>query len=529
MEMMVSGAKLRCGGDTHPGRVRSNNEDRFYCDPDRGIFLVIDGVGGQAAGEKAAGIALNMICNRLERQTGTASERVREAIALANNEIFRLAAGNPEWDGMACVLTVLLVEDGSAVAGHVGDTRLYEIRAGRIRKITHDHSPIGEREDSNDISEIEAMRHPRRNEVYRDVGSEEHTPDDPGFIEIASFDFEPDSALLLCSDGLSDQVTSVEILGAVERNAGNPQGAAAELIDAANRAGGKDNVSIVIVEGSEFAAQTPNAPPPETAETRFTGRWPMALYGFGAGILLLAASQWHFGFLDTARPAPAPAGPRMLTVGGSSDAQFRTIQDALAQARAGDTVELLAGEYREQVRLREGVKLASRVPYAAMIGAPPASPGPPIAIIAENLKSGGIFGVRILATPDMPIATGILLTDADIEIDDSEIAGATIGIEIRGAGSPRIRANNIHDSLAEGIRISGAATPWLSHNEIARNGRAARARRPGILVMNPARPALIGNIFTDNGADAFVIPSDMDGAPILKYNFFIKPSAGRRP
>ena len=140
---MVSGSKLRCGGDTHPGLVRSNNEDRIYCDPDRGIFLVIDGVGGQAAGEKAAEIALNVICNRLGRKTGTASERVREAIALANNEILRLAAGNPDWDGMACVLTVLVVEDGSAVAGHVGDTRLYESLLER-REQLRPHFPVPE-------------------------------------------------------------------------------------------------------------------------------------------------------------------------------------------------------------------------------------------------------------------------------------------------------------------------------------------------------------------------------------------------
>jgi hypothetical protein len=172
------------------------------------------------------------------------------------------------------------------------------------------------------------------------------------------------------------------------------------------------------------------------------------------------------------------------------------------------------------VRLREGVKLASRVPYAAIISAQP------VTVIAENLKSGVISGVRILAAADMPIATGILITDADIEIDDSEIAGASVGIEIRG-GRPKIRASNIHDSIGEGIRISGAATPWLSHNEIARNGRKVGARRPGILVLNPARPALIGNIFIDNG-DAFAIPSDMDGAPILKFNFFPK-GLGRRP
>ena len=87
---------------------------------------------------------------------------------------------------MACVLTVAVVENGSAIIGHVGDSRLYKIRRGEIRKITHDHSPVGEREDSGEISEAEAMRHPRRNEVYRDVGSQEHAPDDPGFHRSAA-------------------------------------------------------------------------------------------------------------------------------------------------------------------------------------------------------------------------------------------------------------------------------------------------------------------------------------------------------
>src|SRR5205823_6156892 len=98
---------------------------------------------------------------RLERQTGTAIERVREAITNANNEIYQAAQQNPEWRGMACVLTLAVLENGSAVVGHVGDSRLYQIRPGQILKITHDHSPVGQREDSRELSEAEAMRHPR--------------------------------------------------------------------------------------------------------------------------------------------------------------------------------------------------------------------------------------------------------------------------------------------------------------------------------------------------------------------------------
>ena len=120
-----------------------------------------------------------MLRTRLERETGTVEDRVREAIALANNEIHRLASLRAEWQGMACVLTVAVVANGDVVVGHVGDTRLYKLRAGRIEKLTRDHSPVGEREDAGELTEREAMQHPRRNEVYRDVGSELHDPDDP--------------------------------------------------------------------------------------------------------------------------------------------------------------------------------------------------------------------------------------------------------------------------------------------------------------------------------------------------------------
>src|SRR5204863_4015205 len=115
---------------------------------------------------------------------GTVADRVREAITVANNEIHRVAALRPEWHGMACVLTVAVVEEGRAIVGHVGDTRLYKLRQGRIDKVTRDHSPVGEREDAHESSEVEAMRHPRRNEVYRDVGSEPHEADDADFIDI---------------------------------------------------------------------------------------------------------------------------------------------------------------------------------------------------------------------------------------------------------------------------------------------------------------------------------------------------------
>jgi len=327
---------LRCAAESDPGRIRTNNEDRVHCDPERGIFLVVDGVGGHAAGEQAADIAVQMVRMRLERPTGTAEQRVREAIALANDEILRAAGTRPEWDGMACVLTVAVAEDSQLTIGHVGDSRLYKLRNGSIDKLTHDHSPVGEREDNQEIPELEAMRHPRRSEVFRDVGSEPHDPYDPDFIEVIHATFEEDSAILLCSDGLSDQVPSGEIRRIIEENSSHPDEAVRELIAAANNAGGKDNVSALLVEGERFAIAPVTSTP---FLSLLLGRPAMFVYG----AILAALLMW---FLRPT-PQPAPAGPRTLTV--SAGTQFPTIAAALAQAQPGDTVEVMPGEYREQV------------------------------------------------------------------------------------------------------------------------------------------------------------------------------------
>src|SRR6476619_1844123 len=119
---MLSNARLRCAAESDTGRMRSNNEDRVHCDPERGIFLVVDGIGGHAAGEQAADIAITMIRSRLERQTGGPAERVGEGVGGANGEGRGVARGNPEWAGMACVLTVAMLDGDSVSIGHVGDS-----------------------------------------------------------------------------------------------------------------------------------------------------------------------------------------------------------------------------------------------------------------------------------------------------------------------------------------------------------------------------------------------------------------------
>ena len=487
---------VRCAGASDAGRVRSNNEDAFHMDAERGIFLVVDGIGGQAAGEKAAEIAVERMRARLERQAGSVEQRVREAIAMANNEILRVARANPEFHGMACVLTLVVLENGTAVVGHVGDTRLYGVyRGGEIRKITHDHSPVGEREDHGDLSELDAMHHPRRNEVFRDVGSEEHTPGDADFIELKSFGFDAESALVLCSDGLSDQVPSAQIRSAVERNAGDPESAVRELIALANGAGGKDNVTVLVVEGERFTAPVAAAAPVIPRSP-----WFARALVFAAGFMAAAGLGWMTRAMW--QPAPVAIAPRTIAV-------TTTIAAAMAEARAGDTVEVPEGEYREQVRLTDGVTVRARVPREPKLRAAPMSNGP--AVIAEGVKGARLSGFRILADPGMPLSTGILLRDSAVEIDDVEVKGAGVGIEIRGSASPVLRANAIRDCLGEGVLILGPGAPWLSHNLIQANKGAGVAARDG------AKPSLLGNVFDRNVLE----PPATDA--VKELNFFLGP------
>ncbi len=234
-------------GRSDLGRVRENNEDNFICDNSLGLFAVIDGMGGKAAGEVAAGIARDIIVKRMAWPTGSAEERLREAITLANNEIYRQGQLHPEWKGMGCVLTVALIEREKLTIGHVGDTRLYVSRQGKAAKITRDHSPIGLIEDGGLLAEVEAMQHPRRNEVLRDVGSEPHSPDDTGFIEIIERQVAPGESVLLCSDGLTDVLTREQVFRIELAHQGDAAAIVEALITAANEAGGRDNVTVVYV------------------------------------------------------------------------------------------------------------------------------------------------------------------------------------------------------------------------------------------------------------------------------------------
>ena len=488
---MAVNTRLRFAAASDAGKRRKNNEDRYYADPDRGIYAVIDGVGGHAAGETAAGVAVDVIRERLERQTGTPEERLREAITLANNEILRLSRSRTEWAGMACVLTVALVEDDIVTVGHVGDSRLYLLTPGKIRKMTHDHSPVGEREDRGELSEAEAMRHARRNEIYRDVGSTEREPDDAAFIEISSFEMPTDGVLLLCTDGLTDLVSSGEILAGVERYAPDFDAALKALIDAANHArlAVGQTITVVMVAGPEYGESSVLVRDKVwTVRTTASLEWVALIAGLllGTALGVLGPRVWsHY---------TAAAGPRTIQVGSAG------IAAALNQAHSGDTVVIPQGRYRERVELREGVILRTQPPGNVTLISPDGRP----ALVARKMDSGGVDGVWIQGDLAAPLSAGIEVVDASPFISHVKITGAGAGIEVKGTSAPAITASQITNNLGAGIVVSPGASPRIESNEIAANGNGQPGEaKLGIEVCwDRAHPVVKkDNAIVDNGAE----------------------------
>ena len=499
---MTSAVSWRVGVATDPGLQRVHNEDRVFVDESAGVFLVVDGIGGQAAGETAAETAVRVIAAALASAGGTPEDRLRESIAAANNEIYSLAQQHDEWRGMACVLTLALVgEDNCAVVGHVGDSRLYLMSDGKLRKLTSDHSPVGEREDQGEISERDAMAHPRRNQVFRDVGSRPRVAGEDNFIEIQSFEFRPDSAFLLCSDGLSDAVPSAVIAEIIDMYDGDAELVSRRLVEAANKAGGRDNISVVFVAGADFGGAALAEARKRHAITRMrNNRWATvrsrALWLF-AGILMGAAALGAFLYRDA--PSGGLRTTRRVAITPSDP---HAIATALSVAQPGDTLEVPPGEYAGPIELRDDINLISRTAGAAVIRVDPAAVADAgIAFAARGVHRGRLSGFRVTGSRDVPLATGILIDGADLEIDDMEISGAgDCAIRILAGSKAVIRSSNLHDNPGCGVWIGGGSAPRLTGNRIAWNGTAAGAARPGIEIHPPAAPIVERNIISGNGA-----------------------------
>lgn len=246
-------------GLTNTGRVRDNNEDAFLAETlSNGWILacVIDGVGGYEGGEVAASIARQTILQRLQKSLAEPVQALKESLLLANENIYQEKLQNKGNDQMACVLTVALVDvkGNQFWYAHVGDTRLYLLRDQSLVKVTKDHSFVGFLEDSGRLSEKEAMTHPKRNEINKALGFDPQIDKQSDYIETGASPFLPGDTLLLCSDGLTDLVDN-KSMAAILLSQKTMNEKAQDLIDAANIAGGKDNITVVIVSHSKKPAK----------------------------------------------------------------------------------------------------------------------------------------------------------------------------------------------------------------------------------------------------------------------------------
>lgn len=243
-------------GITDTGKQRSNNEDTFIAEPVmNGRYIaacVIDGVGGYDGGEVAAEIARQTIKEHLTSVPENLVSRLRDAIAAANNKILNQKRETKQNGQMACVVTLALadVEENKFYYAHVGDTRLYLLRDQSLVKVTHDHSFVGFLEDSGRLSEEAAMKHPKRNEINKALGFDGEISSSHDYIETGDSPFLPGDTLLLCSDGLSDMVSNKGIAQVLTSSKSLAE-KAKTLVNAANDAGGKDNVTVVLVHNDK--------------------------------------------------------------------------------------------------------------------------------------------------------------------------------------------------------------------------------------------------------------------------------------
>jgi serine/threonine protein phosphatase PrpC len=275
----------RAGALTDTGRRRPHNEDTFVCDPP--LFAVADGVGGAQAGEIASRLAAATLEERLPTELGETvlARLLREA----NGRIFARAADDPTVAGMGTVVTAILVDEaaGTVSIGHVGDSRAYRLREA-LEQLTADHSLVGELVRAGRLSTEEAEQHPHRSVITRAVGTEPT-------VEVDTFTVpaEPGDLFLICSDGLTDIVRDEEIEELIRAADRDPDAAAQALVDAANRAGGIDNITAVlfeIVEGDPMPVPEQPAVEPDddtaehaAAESAATLEVSVKRHGPGAG------------------------------------------------------------------------------------------------------------------------------------------------------------------------------------------------------------------------------------------------------
>src|ERR1044072_1452699 len=252
--------KLTFVGQTDTGRVREHNEDTIATDPDVGLLVLADGMGGYNAGEVASGIAVKTITNlvreglaredldSIDRNTGLTRPSIvlRDAITRANKIIYQTARSQAECEGMGTTVVAPLFYDNRISIAHVGDSRLYRQRGSQIAQVTMDHSLLQELVDRGFYSPQEAQRAANKNNGTRALGVEPQVE-----VEVQEHPVDKGDVYILCSDGLSDMVEDEDIRLTISTFGANLDTVAKQLIQLANENGGRDNVSVVLAQAVE--------------------------------------------------------------------------------------------------------------------------------------------------------------------------------------------------------------------------------------------------------------------------------------
>ena len=237
------------------GMVRTHNEDAVFVSSASGLAILADGMGGYNAGEVAAGMATSFLGAELEAAFSSRPPRqdangrfdahgiLEASIARANTAIYEAAQSQPQYAGMGTTLVMARFYDNSVTLVHIGDSRAYRVREGRLEQLTKDHSLLQEQIDSGMITLDEARLSQNRNLVTRALGVDPMVQ-----AEIRDYDTLPGDIYLLCSDGLNDMIDDREIVETLRAFAHDPEQAATKLIQKANDHGGRDNVSVVLVK-----------------------------------------------------------------------------------------------------------------------------------------------------------------------------------------------------------------------------------------------------------------------------------------
>ena len=248
---------LEIFSQTHPGMVRSHNEDSVACEPAYGLVVLADGMGGYNAGEVASGIAVSVMVSEVSRalQSAGPTDRdeqsgeelgvmlLRDNLQKANASIFHAAESQPQYSGMGTTIVSGIFYDNRVVVGHIGDSRMYRLRGEVLEAITRDHSLLQEQIDGGIISVADARLSKNKNLVTRAVGIDAKV-----VSEIHVHDVLAGDVYLLCSDGLNDMMEDEDIQSTLYALQNNLPLAADQLIQMANDNGGRDNISVILVK-----------------------------------------------------------------------------------------------------------------------------------------------------------------------------------------------------------------------------------------------------------------------------------------